>query len=125
MYVNSDGIYVLGSVDGHIAILMLDHDGNLHWTKLIQKDTSLTPMGIYIDSNIYIVSIIGILPEGKSFLTIYDPTTNRAQGIIMNGSNLHDITVFGKTIYIVGSAVNRGISFYITNFTVSNIDIEV
>ena len=43
----------------------------------------------------------------------------------MSGYNLRDVTASSKTAYCVGSTEGRNISFYLANFTLSNMDVEV
>jgi len=120
MHVTPDGIYVLGWIEDSVALFMLDHDGNLHWAKRLTQE-SLTG-SLYVDrGNVYIV---GGLPKGNSFLIIFDPTSDEVQGIIISGCDLRDIT-FDKNIYCIGCTQSQNLGFYLANFTMSNIDVNV
>lgn len=120
MQVTSDGIYALGRIENSVALFMLDHDGNIRWAKRLTQE-SLTG-SLYVDrGNVYIV---GGLPKGNSFLIIFDQTSDDVQGIIMSGCNLRDVT-FDKNIYCVESSRNQNLGFYLANFTMLNIDVDV
>ena len=120
MYVTLDGIYVLGRIEDSVALFMLDHDGNLRWTKRLNQESLVG--SLYVDrGNVYIV---GGLPKGNSFLIIFDPTSDDVQGIIMSGCDLRDVT-FDKNIYCVGCSRSQNLGFYLANFTMSNIDVDV
>jgi|GEM_PF-2922235 len=121
MYVTPSGIYVLGWINSSTAILMLDHDGNLRWAKLLVQES--LPNSLYVDGgNVYIV---GGLPKGNSFLAIFNPESDEAQGIVMSGSDLRDVVSFGDAVYCVGATRNQSLEVRSVNYKVSNIDVTV